>query len=38
MPERKDWHALEGAQALAELSSAREGLSIAEAKAQRPVR
>ncbi len=34
MTERRDWHALEGAQALAELASARGGLSTAEAKAR----
>jgi cation-transporting P-type ATPase F len=34
MAERADWHALEGAQALAELASARGGLSAAEAKAR----
>ena len=34
MAERNDWHALEGAQALAELASARGGLSVAEAKAR----
>ncbi|HUJ87454.1 MAG TPA: HAD-IC family P-type ATPase, partial [Burkholderiales bacterium] len=34
MAERRDWHALEGAQALAELASSREGLSTAEAKAR----
>jgi magnesium-transporting ATPase (P-type) len=34
MAERRDWHAIEGAQALAELASAREGLSASEAKAR----
>ena len=34
MAERMDWHALEGAQALAELASTRAGLSFAEAKAR----
>ena len=34
MTERRDWHALEGAQALVELASSRAGLSIAEAKAR----
>src|SRR5579859_3611301 len=34
MAERRDWHALDGAQALAELASTRAGLSIAEAKAR----
>ncbi len=34
MAERGNWHALEGAQALAELASARGGLSPAEAKAR----
>jgi cation-transporting P-type ATPase F len=32
MAERRDWHAIEGAQALAELASTREGLSPGEAK------
>jgi len=34
MDGRTDWHALEGPQALAELASARGGLSAAEAKAR----
>jgi len=34
MPERKDWHAIEGTQALAELASSRAGLSAGEAKAR----
>ncbi len=34
MAERRDWHALEGPQALAELASARGGLSASEAKAR----
>jgi len=34
MAERRDWHALQGAQALAELASTRAGLSLAEAKAR----
>jgi calcium-translocating P-type ATPase len=34
MTDRRDWHAIEGAQALAELASTRVGLSFAQAKAR----